>query len=629
MFLGSISLMLLCPSVVMDRDFIIKALESNFDDRHLRFQIIVDKSKLHIYINRKADYVPDYISLTDTINKTVASLNLDFLEGIWLYSRKLGQIEPDWQVFIESPSKSAVDEMNTLDYTQSDRQEINFPEFEDFLESQSTGDTGLLQNTGMIHQKPLQEEEIRASVENVNADSANTNTDINPLAQYCFVANKKILTGNILAPEREVIRLVRFFHNLSATNQQRILPFVDEYFKQGKTADTQKLPPIITKWLKQVTGLNEKNRKAIAIWLSRYCFAPSTTLVELKEMEDKKAKSKAANKIKRSNTQYTFTPPGAHTSRYKKQLSYLAEDRFQLPPLVEKLLIPVVWTLATVILICLGIYTNHLQIHSTSGQIPALCKTSIGSPNYCRLGVNLAGKNAIQKSSNNIFPLTKVTETEANFGCERFANVKAGKFDNLNPTQNPVISSYGEKIFPHVYVVEAVQKDVVRAQNIRVGCVYTTGLGERFPTKLASDVIPLNWPAEHYQPEDISEPNLSFGIYTNLINLGLYTLCSAFGIAIASQFRLGIQTANSPQTVYFVALILGIVQLIAVNLPLFNFTASIVFSVITIVIANLIFKNFKINTQHGLALGSVGILTIVAIQFLLYGIAWQFINGLV
>ena len=285
--------------------------------------------------------------------------------------------------------------------------------------------------------------------------------------------------------------------------------------------------------------------------------------------------------------------------------------------------------MATIILICLGIYTNKLQIHSTSGQIPALCKTSIGSPNYCRLGVNLAGKDAIRESSKNIFPLSEITETEANFGCERFANVKAGAFNNLDPTQNPVISSHGEKIFPHIYVAEAVQKDTVGGQNVRVGCVYTTGVGERFPTKLASDVIPLNWPIEHYQPEVVSKSNLSFGAYTNLINLGLYTLCSAIGIAVASQFKLGIEINNRPQTIYLVALILGIVQLTAVNLPLFNFTASVIFSVLAIIFVERLFKSFNFNTKNGLALASVGTLTIIAIQFLLYGIAWQLINGLI
>ncbi len=609
----------------MDRDLIIKALKSACGNNNLRFQVIVEKSKLHIYINRKADYTPDYTLLTNTITQAIADLNLDSLAGIWLYSRELGEVKPDWQVFVESPTQSNVDEVDTVNNSEGDPQEINFPEFKEFLEE----DSGLLKNRGMIHQKPLQEE-INISTEGTKVDSAEANTNINLLAQYCFVTNKKILTGDILAPDKEVIRLVKFFHNISETNQQKILPFVDEYFKKGKTSDTEKLPPIVTKWLKQIIELNEKNRKAIAIWLSRYCFDSSTTLAELKEMEDKQAKLKIAEKTKRSNTQYnSFTPASSQTPRHKKQLSYLTEDKFQLPPIVEKLIVPVVWTLATVILICLGIYTNHSDIHATSQQTPALCKTTIGSPNYCRLGVNLAGKDIITQSGENIFPLTEVTETVAKFGCERFANVKAGAFNNLDPQQNPVISSYGEKIFPNIYVVEAVQKDAIQPRNVRVGCVYTTGAGERSPTILASDIIPLDWPTEHYQQEAVSESNLSFGIYTNLINLGLFTLFSAIGIAIASQFKLGIQITNRPKTIYLAALVLGIAQLIAVNLPMLNLIASIVLSILAIVIISQLIKSFKINIQDGLPLVSVGILTIVAIQFVLYGISWQIITGLV
>ena len=612
----------------MDRDLIVKALKNACGNTNFRFQAIVDNSNLHIYINRKADYTPDYTLLTHIITHTIASLDLDSVGEVWLYSRELGEVKPDWQILLDL---SANGETDTFGDTQSNSPEINFPEFEDLLTEESRRDTGLLKDTGMIHQKPLEQEEISTSEGEIKVDFPQTNTKINPLAQYCFVNNKKILTGDILAPDKEVIRLVRFFHNLSAANQQKILPFVDEYFQKGKTSDPEKLPPIIKKWLKQIIELNEKNRKAIAIWLSRYCFDAATTLAELKEMEDKKAEAKAAKKVKRSNTQYTFTPASSQTAKHQtpNQNLDLIEDKFPLPPLVKKILIPVAWTLATVILICLGIYTNRANIRSTSGEIPELCQTTIGSPNYCRLGLNLAGKKAIEESSLKIFPLTEVTETVADFGCQRFANVKAGAFDNLDPTKNPVISSSGEKIFPHIYVVQAVQKDAAREKNVRVGCVYTTGAGERSPVKLASDIIPLTWPSQHYQPEAKSNSNLSFGIYTNLINLGLYTLFSAIALAIASQFKLGIQITNRPQTVYLAALILGIVQLIAVHLPAFNLAASMAFSILAIVIVAQSIKSFRINIQDGFPMVLIGLLTILVIQYLLYGISWQFINSLV
>ena len=136
-------------------------------------------------------------------------------------------------------------------------------------------------------------------------------------------------------------------------------------------------------------------------------------------------------------------------------------------------------------------------------------------------------------------------------------------------------------------------------------------------------------PTEHYQQEAVSKSNTSFGIYTNLINLGLYTLFSAVGIAIASEFKLGIYVNNRPQTIYLVALILGLVQLMAINLPGFNLLASIAFSVLTILIVSQLIKSFKLNFKAGYPIVAVGILTIIAIQFLLYGICWQLINSLI
>ena len=615
----------------MDRDLIIKALKSTCGNKNLRFQVIVRDYKLHIYINRQADYIPNYTLLTDTITRAIASLSLDSLAGIWLYSRKLGEVEPDWQIFLDPPTEIDEEKIDTLGNSKQEEKGFNFPEIEEFVEEDRVKDTGLLLDSGLIHGQPLEEEEINTFtfVEKIKTDSSKTQTDtpveVNQLIQYCFVSNQKILTGDIIPPDKEIIRLVKFFHHLAENNQLKILPALDEYFKKAKVPNTENSPPALKKWVKQITELNEEDRNTVAIWLSRYCFDSSTTLAEFKAMEEKKA---AAKKVRRNNTEYSFTPAKKQIST-SRQDEELIEDKFKLPPIVDKLVIPLVWTLAVIILICLGIYTDRVSVGSTSRQIPELCQTTIGSPNYCRLGVNLAGKDAIARASESIFPLTEVTETVANYGCERFANVKAGLFDDLDPTQNPVISSQGEKIFPHVYVVQVVQKDLALSQNIRVGCVYTAGVGERSPAKLASEIIPLNWPSEHYQQTAVSESNLSFGRYTNLINLGLYTLFSAVGIAIASEFKLGLRVTNRPQTVYLVALILGIVQLVAVNLPIFNLIASIAFSLIAILIVSQLIKNFQLNWQDGYPIVAAGILTIVATQFLLYGISWQLIISFV
>ncbi len=610
----------------MDQELVIKALKSACGNKNFRFQIIVQDSQLHIYINRKTDQQPDYSFLIDRVTLAIASLSLDSLDGIWLYSRQLGEVEPDWQAFVELSTETNSDNINEINTIS------NFPDFEDFPEDDSAGDTGLLHDTGMIHGKPFKEEQIDTFVSKLTETEveATNNLDSNniSLAQYCFVSNKQLLTSDIISPDKETIRLVKFFHHLSDNNKQKILPALDSYFKLAKTPNIEKLSVAVQKWFKQIAELNDDRRRLVAIWLSRYCFDSSATLAEFKTVIEKNAAITTVKKTKRSNTEYSFTPADTdnkETISDDEQLDHLPQEKFKLPPLVKKLGLPFVWTLATLVLMMLGIYTSNPEAGITSQKIPSLCNSTIGSANYCRLAINLAGENTIKQSPQSIFPLTEVTETLATYGCQRYANLKAGVSGNVDPQQTPVISSYGEKILPHIYVVEAKQKSVEQPENIRVGCVYTTGQGERSPKLLAADIIPQNWPAEHYQKQVDSKSNVSFGIYTNLVNLGLYTIFAAVGIAIASKFNLGIKV-NHPQTIYLVALILGVVQLIAGELPVLGLVVNIALPILTILATSLLIKDFEINRHDGYYLVVAGILTIIAIQFLLYGLCLSLIN---
>ena len=629
----------------MDRDLIIQTLKSACGNENLRFQVIVQNSKLHIYINRQADYSLDYAEITDGVSKAIASLDFTDLQGIWLYSRPIGEVEPDWQVFVEFPLVQTEDsELFITDNqtAESDLTGIDLPKFE-FSPEGNMGDTGLLQNTGMIHGKALEEEEIETFINISKPDESEIDPEpavvVNSLQKYCFVANKKILTEDIISPEKTTVRLVKFFHHLSDSNQQKILPVLDEYFKTGKTVDTENLPIALQKFLKQITELEPDNQKTVAIWLSRYCFNSSGTIEEFKaiaqrqleQAEAAKQAKRSHNKSNSNNTEYSFTPANTSatiSTAKNQQVDELASPKFQLPPALQRSIIPLVWIFFTAVLVSLGVYTSNVAVNSTVRQTPSVCQTTIGSPNYCRLGVNLAGEKAISQTTKSVFPLSEVTQEVADYGCQRYANVKAEALTNLDPKENPVVSSSGEKIFPNVYVVEAVQKNAKKPGNVRVACVYTTGAGERSPKKLANDIIPNNWPDEYYQQPVVSS-NLAFGIYTNPINLALYTLYSAVGIIIASEFNLGIKISKRPNTVYLVALLLGIVQLIAVNLPALNLIASIVFPVMTILVVSQLMKNFQINWNYGYPLAIAGIGAIVAVQFLLYGISIKLINSLI
>ncbi|MGB5710651.1 MAG: hypothetical protein WBM44_07045, partial [Waterburya sp.] len=510
-------------------------------------------------------------------------------------------------------------------------------DFEDFLEDDSTGDTGLLHDTGLIHGSPLKEEEINfntftiSEIESEIVESPDLDLNDNSFAQYCFVTNKKLLTSDIIPPGKEIMRLVKFFHHLSENNQHKLLPILDSYFLHAEAPNLEKMAIAIQKWFKQIGELNYDDRQMVAIWLSRYCFDTETTLEEFKAIAAQHATVSMKKKAKGRSTEYSFTSLNSNPSSAKsEQPDELTEKGFHLPPIFKKLILPGVWILATVILLVLGIMSNNSTTIIASQQIPSLCSNTIGSTNYCRLAVNLAGEKTIAQPPKSLFPLTEVTETVATYGCERYANLKAKISSNIAPEQTPVRSSYGEKIFPHIYVISAEQKNVKQGGHTKVGCVYTTGQGQRSPKLLAADIIPSNWPTEHYQKQARLNANLSFGIFTKPINLGLYTIFAALGIALASWSNMGIKI-NHPQTIYLVALILGIVQVISSSITstFLGIVGTVALPILAIFIASLLIKDFQINWNRGYPLIATSVLMMIAIQFLFYVLCLGLINGLV
>lgn len=561
----------------MDQELILQALKNACGNKIYRFQIIVQDSQLHIYINRKAESKPDYDFLTDLVTQAIADLKLDALDGMWLYSRKLGEIEPDWQTFVELSTANHTDHLDTL---------ANSKNLNDSFEAEVT------------------------SANHVDENSLN-------LSQYCFITNKQLLTTQIIPPDKNIIRLVKFFHYLSDGNKQKILPALDTYFQSSKIPTLEKLSVGVQNWFKQITELNYDDNRTVALWLSRYCFDSTAAIAEFKAIAEKQAEiADTAKKAKRSQTEYSYTFPDINLANVSdnEQLDKLHLSKFSFLA-TKKYIFPFVWTIITVVLLILGFYTNN---GNNSAQITFLCKNSGASSAYCHLAVNLAGANKIKQLPRSMFPLTQTTTQAATFGCQRYANLKAGVVNQLNPLQTPVISTHGEKVFSHIYVVEVKQKNFQQPGNIRVGCVYTVGQIERSPKLLAADILPLNWPSEAYQKPN----NLTFGSYTHFINLGLSTIFSSIAIAIVSRLNLGIKV-NNDQTIYLLALFLGILQLIAGELSVLSFIAYITFPVLGILAASLWMKNVQINWNYGYPLVTVGILTIIAIQFLLYGLCFK------
>ena len=498
----------------------------------------------------------------------------------------------------------------------------------DFAEADNIGDTGLLQDTGLVHKTPFKEENFNTLIPaQAEATKPNLDSDNHNFNRYCFVTNHKLLTSDIIPPEKEIVRLVKFFHHLSPSNQNKLLPMLGDYFLRAQTPNLEKMAVAVQKWFKQINELSDNEQKIVAIWLSRYCFDADRTLEEFKIFAAKNAADEITKKGKSRSTEPSFTPAYVSLPPQGNISTDKLRSRWKVPPLFEKLILPTIWVLATVILIALATLTNSSTKIIISSQTPLICQKTIGSPDYCRLAVNLAGAKTIARPPKSLFPLTEVTETVATYGCERYANLKAGITGDIAPEQTPVIYSYGEKIFSHLYVVEAEQKNAKQLGNTRVGCVYTTGQGQRSPKLLATDIIPTNWPTEHYQPAAKLNASLSFGIFTNPINLGLHTIFAALGIAIASRLNLGIKI-NQIQTVYLAALILGIVQIFASFVPFIGLVSSVTLPSLAVIIISFLLKDFKLDWQRGYPLVIAGLLVIVTAQFLFYTLCLGLIDRL-
>jgi hypothetical protein len=175
----------------------------------------------------------------------------------------------------------------------------------------STGDTGLLQNQGLIHGSPLKEAEIGASF--AQKDNPGDSTEVanisshNKLVQYCFISDHQLLTEKAAAPSKEIMRLVKFFHYLADADQQQLAPIVEGYLGDGLIKPGAEPLPAIQNWLTKISALDDQELSAFALWLSRYCFDPTVTLEEFKAIA---VQNVAGMNLKDANraTEYSFVP---------------------------------------------------------------------------------------------------------------------------------------------------------------------------------------------------------------------------------------------------------------------------------------------------------------------------------
>ncbi len=239
----------------MNETDVFEALDQACQGLNLIFQVVHDAETLYVYANRsEVDQSFSYETLTEKVQGAIASsfsavphqesapFQLPHLQTLHLYSRELGTIEPDWEVILALPSAEA-------GIPEASMQAVSTEMQPDVLES-----------------------------ENLPIESALSRSD---LSQYCFTRNQALLTSEILPPTEKIARLVQSFHGLSLKNQLTTLPHVEHFFRANSLPALDDVNLESQDWLHQLGQIDTANLRKTAIWMSRYCLNPETTMTQV------------------------------------------------------------------------------------------------------------------------------------------------------------------------------------------------------------------------------------------------------------------------------------------------------------------------------------------------------------
>ena len=267
----------------MTEEQILNAIADACGDETLRFQIIIQDNVLYVYINRPAEAKLDYQSLETKIHAAIKEAKASDFREIALYSRVLGEIEPDWQSLpketteIDSGKLSAMMEAITdaVEATNSivDRieQELLIPES---FASNAIYD---------FEELPTTADDKDSQIDTKTLDSID-NTVGKDLKQYCFIRNQRLLYAVLSPPKENIARLIDEFHLFGEPIQRSQVDILEQYFEDRTMSNLDDFEPEVQSWWTAIVRLDSDRKRQFAIWLSRYCIHPEQTMRTIEEV---------------------------------------------------------------------------------------------------------------------------------------------------------------------------------------------------------------------------------------------------------------------------------------------------------------------------------------------------------
>lgn len=264
----------------MSEEQIINAIANACQDDTLCFQVIIDDSTLHIYINRQDFAEPNYQQLKENIYTAAIDLYPLEFERIWLYCRVLGQVEPDWQSVLEVDAVSLSSDKiaPAIESIATAVKATNYI-VEKIEKELNTTESFAEESYWAIDDLPTTADDDGESEIKSNLVDPTLN-----LSKYCFIRNQRLLYAVLPAPDSSIARLIETFDSFDSSIKRSQLPILEAYFEKSIVLNVDSFPLKVQTWWKQIEQLDSENRRMLAIWLSRYCLNSQQTLITIKEV---------------------------------------------------------------------------------------------------------------------------------------------------------------------------------------------------------------------------------------------------------------------------------------------------------------------------------------------------------
>lgn len=268
----------------MNESEIINVIAHACEDDTLRFQVIIQDSTLHIYINRPTPAELDYQQLKPRISLTIVSLYPAQVEKIWLYCRVLGEIEPDWQsVWSIAPDSSTLDNSLTTTLEEISHTLAATNSVVDKIEQElDTAESFSDDTISQLEELPIAaNDEDRFDLTELELEAAFDECDF---SQYCFIRNQRLLYAVLDPPPADIARLIDAFERFDKSLVRSQLPILEVYFEKSTAPNLDFLSREVLAWWNEITKLDSDSKRKLAIWLSRYCLNPQQTMEVIDEV---------------------------------------------------------------------------------------------------------------------------------------------------------------------------------------------------------------------------------------------------------------------------------------------------------------------------------------------------------